>query len=111
MFGVTDHFVSVQSPDEPHTPSQDDYKRDTRSGHLLHRFSQPLQRWKARSFACDGLGCMGHDSDGMFRTLGAVVVHPEAQEEGQSENFQAGVQKNHRRRGEGESHDCAEREL
>ena len=42
MFGVTDHFVSVQSPDEPHTPSQDDYKRDTREAAIFTIVSRSL---------------------------------------------------------------------
>ena len=39
---VTDHFVSVQSPDEPHTPSKDDYKRDTRDAAICTIVSRSL---------------------------------------------------------------------
>ena len=67
-------------------------------------------RWPLRK-RHTSLGCMGRESDGMFRTLDAGVVHPAVQEEGQSEDFQAGKQSNRRRRGEGESPHCAEREL
>ena len=43
MFGVTDHFVSVQSPDDPHTPSKDDYKRDTRDAAICTTVSRSLR--------------------------------------------------------------------
>ena len=110
MLGVTDHFVSVPSPDEPHTPSKAYYKRDTRCGHPHHSFTQPSQRWKARRVASNGLGCIVYDAYGILRRLSAVFVQPAAQEDDQSEDFQADKQKPVAAEAK-ESLDCTEREL